>query len=172
MGKLQSFLSLLNKAVTQQTHQILAYGHQSCSHKLEEMWSLLTGTAVPNVRSWVSHYQSPQSLYLPFLYFEAFSCTSKALTLQSLIKEIKRNFTRLNQKQIYKIKDCRIRNSGWKGETLKCSMYSKEIQFSLCVLDGDFQVGVIQEDTQIPLKFLGAWDLIALGHFKSLSHAY
>lgn len=51
-------------------------------------------------------------------------------------------------------------------------MYSKEVQFSLCVLDGDFQVGVIQEDTQIPLKFLGAWDLIALGHFKSLSHAY
>lgn len=65
---------------------------------------------------------APQALCLPVLYFKAFSCTSKALTPQSLIKEIKRNFTRLNQKQIYRIRGCRIKNSGWKGETLKYSM--------------------------------------------------
>lgn len=67
----------------------------------------------------------PQALGLTLLYFKAFSSTSKALTPQSLIKEIKRNFTRLNQKQIYRIKECSIKNSGWKGESLKYSMYSK-----------------------------------------------
>lgn len=86
----------------------------------ESVESLLTGTAVLNMRRWVSHYQSLKPRLCLFLCFEAFSCTSKALTPQSLMKEIKRNFTRLHQKQIYKLKDYRIRSSGWEGKTLKC----------------------------------------------------
>lgn len=131
--------------------------------------SLPTWTLVLTEKSCLSHYQFPSP---PSLCFDAFSCTSKALTLRSLIKKIKRNFAKLNQNQIYKIKDCRIRNSGWKGESLKCSIHGKEIQFSLCTWDVNFQFCVMEGGTQIPLKLLGARHLIALGHFKNLSHAY
>lgn len=121
MGKLQSFLCLLNKAVAQQLSQISGDGHWSCSHKHRVTFDR---DCSPECENLGVPLPVPQALGLPLLYF---SCTSEALTPQSLIKEIKRNFTRLNQKQIYRIKDCRIKNSGWKGETLKYSVYNKEI---------------------------------------------
>lgn len=131
-GRIRAFC-VLNKAAAHQLPQISGDRHwcvkpwQSCSPKPGEAQSPLTGTAVLNVRIWVSISQSPKPWVCPFRTSKPSPVLQRLLTPQSFIKEIKRNFPRLNQKQIYRIKDCRIKNSGWKGGTLKYSMYSKEI---------------------------------------------